>query len=71
MFHSPTIVHSSSIRTALNVASTEPVSVEQRLTGYNRYNLGIDHRRLTFRFQGLDQRLTGVEEAHVVEKIIS
>ena len=32
--------------------------------------LGIDHRRLTFRFQGLDQRLTGVEEAHVVEKII-
>jgi hypothetical protein len=33
--------------------------------------LGIDHRRLTFRFQGLDQRLTGVEEAHVVEKIIT
>ena len=34
------------------------------------HQLGIDHRRLTFRFQGLDQRLTGVEEAHVVEKII-
>ena len=33
--------------------------------------LGIDHRRLTFRFQGLEQRLTGVEEAHVVEKILS
>ena len=35
------------------------------------HQLGIDHRRLTFRFQGLDQRLTGVEEAHVVEKILS
>jgi len=36
------------------------------------HQLGIDHRRLTFRFQGLDQRLTGVEEeAHVVTKILS
>src|SRR5277367_6253892 len=26
--------------------------------------LGIDYRRLTFRYQGLDQRLTGPEEAH-------
>jgi hypothetical protein len=33
--------------------------------------LGIDHRRLTFPFQGLDQRLTGVEEAHVVTKILA
>ncbi|MBC8351975.1 MAG: DUF1501 domain-containing protein [Planctomycetes bacterium] len=33
--------------------------------------LGIDHRRLTFRFQGLDQKLTGVEEeAHVIKKIL-
>jgi hypothetical protein len=35
------------------------------------HQLGLDHRRLTFRFQGLDQRLTGVEESHVVEKILS
>jgi hypothetical protein len=33
--------------------------------------LGIDHRRLTFRFRGLDQRLTGVEEAHVVRPILA
>ena len=33
--------------------------------------LGIDHRRLVFPFQGLDQRLTGVEEAHVVRGILS
>jgi uncharacterized protein (DUF1501 family) len=32
--------------------------------------LGIDHRRFTFKFQGLDQRLTGVEEAHVVRDIL-
>jgi hypothetical protein len=36
------------------------------------HQLGIDHRGLTFRFQGLDQTLTGVdEEAHVVKKILS
>ena len=33
--------------------------------------LGIDHEKLTFPFQGLDQRLTGVEEAHVVRDILA
>lgn len=33
--------------------------------------LGIDHQRFTFRSQGLDFRLTGVEEAHVVRDIIA
>ena len=32
--------------------------------------LGIDHQRLRFKFQGLDMRLTGVEEAHVVSEIL-
>ncbi|HBN78129.1 MAG TPA: sulfatase [Planctomycetaceae bacterium] len=32
--------------------------------------LGIDHERFTYRFQGLDQRLTGVEHAHVVSDIL-
>ena len=32
--------------------------------------LGIDHNKLTFKFQGLDQRLTGVEEAHVIKDIL-
>lgn len=35
------------------------------------HQLGIDHRRLTFQFQGLDQKLTGVKEAHVVKKILA
>jgi uncharacterized protein (DUF1501 family) len=33
--------------------------------------LGIDHRRLTYKFQGLDQRLTGVEEANPVQGILA
>ena len=33
--------------------------------------LGIDHRRLTFRFRGLDFRLTGVEEHHAVQALLS
>lgn len=32
--------------------------------------LGIDHERLTFKFQGLDEKLTGVEPAHVVRDIL-
>ncbi len=33
--------------------------------------LGIDHNRLTFRYQGLDQRLTGVEPTRVVNEILA
>ena len=33
--------------------------------------MGIDDRKLTYPFKGLDQRLTGVEEAHIVKEIIS
>jgi hypothetical protein len=33
--------------------------------------LGIDHRRLTFKSQGLDMRLTGVEEHHPVQGVLA
>jgi hypothetical protein len=33
--------------------------------------LGIDHRRLSFKFQGLDMRLTGVEDHHPVREILA
>ncbi|HTI69441.1 MAG TPA: DUF1501 domain-containing protein [Candidatus Limnocylindria bacterium] len=33
--------------------------------------LGIDHEKLTFKYQGLDQRLTGVEPARVVQEILT
>ena len=32
--------------------------------------LGIDHRRLSFKYRGLDFRLTGVEERHPVKEIL-
>ncbi|MFT7680506.1 MAG: hypothetical protein ACI8QC_004512 [Planctomycetota bacterium] len=35
------------------------------------HQLGIDHEKLSFPFQGLDQRLTGVEKARVVHEILS
>ena len=33
--------------------------------------LGIDHERFTYKFQGLDFRLSGVEPAHVVRDILA
>jgi uncharacterized protein (DUF1501 family) len=35
------------------------------------HQLGIDHERLTFKYQGLDMRLTGVEPARVVKEILA
>mgnify|MGYP001178958893 FL=1 len=32
--------------------------------------MGIDHSRFTFPFQGLDQRLTGVEEVHPIKALM-
>ncbi|RZO87929.1 MAG: DUF1501 domain-containing protein [Kiritimatiellaceae bacterium] len=34
------------------------------------HQLGINHEKFTFKHQGLDQRLTGVEEAHVIHDIL-
>lgn len=35
------------------------------------YLLGFDHEQFTFKYQGLDQRLTGVEPARVVRELIA
>ncbi len=35
------------------------------------HQLGIDHNRFTFQYRGLDQKITGVEHAHVVKDIVS
>ena len=51
-----------------NVAEN-PVHV-QDLHATILHLLGIDHRKFTYRFQGLDFRLTGVEESRVVEDIL-
>jgi hypothetical protein len=33
--------------------------------------LGIDHQRFAVRFQGLDERLTGVKPARVIGEILA
>jgi uncharacterized protein (DUF1501 family) len=33
--------------------------------------LGLDHQRLTYKFQGLDMKLTGVEPARVVQQLLA
>ena len=48
----------------------DPVNVRD-LHATMLHLLGVDHRKLTFPYQGLDQKLTGVEEARVVKEIIS
>jgi len=52
-----------------NIAK-DPVHVRD-LNATILHQLGIDHNRFTFPFLGLDQKLTGVEEAHVIDKVIS
>lgn len=32
--------------------------------------LGIDHERFTYKFQGLEQHLTGVESPHVIRDLL-
>ncbi|OWK43812.1 DUF1501 domain-containing protein [Fimbriiglobus ruber] len=52
-----------------NVAAN-PVHVND-LNATILHCLGIDHSKFTFKFQGLDQRLTGVENQRVVKEILS
>ena len=49
----------------------DPVHVRD-LNATILHQLGIDHRRLTYKFQGLDDRLTGVEgEAQILKPILA
>lgn len=48
----------------------DPVHIRDlNATILNRF--GIDHKRLSFQHQGLDLKLTGVEEARIVKEILS
>lgn len=51
-------------------AVENPVSVHD-LHATLLHQLGMDHNRLTYKFQGLDSKLTGVEPAHVVSELLS
>ncbi|MDA7922554.1 DUF1501 domain-containing protein [Verrucomicrobiales bacterium] len=53
-----------------NEVAENPVEVRD-MHATMMHLLGIDHERLTYKFQGFDQRLTGVEEAHVIKDILA
>ncbi len=54
---------------AYNIAEN-PVHIRD-LNATILHQLGIDHEQFTFKFRGLSQRLTGVEEARVVKEILA
>jgi len=53
-----------------NKAAVDKVSVRD-FHATLLHTLGLDHERLIFPFQGLDERLTGVEHAKVVKEIFA
>lgn len=66
------------IKPGISIGETDDFSynITERPVHVNDLNatilrcLGIDHERFTFQFQGLDQRLTGVEPASYVEEVL-
>jgi len=63
------VVHGETDDFSYNIVQ-DPVHIRD-LNATILHCLGVDHRRLTYRFQGLDQRLTGVEEASPVKAILA
>jgi uncharacterized protein (DUF1501 family) len=51
--------------------ATEDIVHVRDLHATMLHQLGIDHQRLTFKHQGLDAKLTGVEPAKVIKDILT
>lgn len=65
----PGIVHGETDDFSYNIVQ-DPVHIHD-LNATILHCLGIDHRRLTYKSQGLDMRLTGVEEQHPIRGILA
>lgn len=65
----PGVVHGETDDFSYNIVQ-DPVHIHD-LNATILHCLGIDHRRLSFKFQGLDVRLTGVEEHAPVKAILA
>jgi hypothetical protein len=65
----PGVVYGETDEFSYNVVEN-PVHIHD-LNATILHCLGIDHRRLTYRFQGLDMRLTGVEDHAPVAGILA
>ncbi len=65
----PGITHGETDDFSYNVVS-DPVHIHE-MNATILHCMGIDHRRLTFKFQGLDMRLTGVEDHDYVKALLA
>ena len=65
----PGVTHGETDEFSYNV-TRDPVHIRDLQATILR-QMGIDHQRLTYAYQGLDQKLTGVEKAHVVKEILT
>lgn len=65
----PGIVHGATDEIGLR-AVEKPVHVRD-FHATILHLMGFDHEKLTFRHAGLDYRLTGVEESHVVKEVLA
>ncbi len=65
----PGIVHGETDEFSYNITQ-DPVHVRDFQATILRL-FGIDHDRFTYKYQGLDQKLTGVEKASVVKAIMA
>jgi hypothetical protein len=65
----PGIVYGETDELGLSIVEN-PVHVRD-LHATMLHLLGIDHHQFSVKFQGLDMRLTGVKEAHVITDIIA
>lgn len=64
------IVHGETDEFSYNIVR-DPVHVRD-LHATILQQLGVDHKRFTYKYQGLDQKLTGVDaEAHIVRNILA
>jgi hypothetical protein len=64
----PGIVHGSTDE--LGYAATENICTVHDLHATMLVQLGIQHDAFTYKFQGLDFKLTGVEGARVIQEIL-
>jgi hypothetical protein len=62
-------IHGETDEFSYNIVK-DPVHIRDFLATVVRL-LGYDHERFSYRYQGLDQKLTGVDPAHVVKELIA
>ena len=63
------VVHGETDEFSYNITEN-PVHIRD-LNATILHQMGIDHNRFVFPFKGLDQRLTGVEETHVIDAVLA